>query len=361
MKFDKLSHFFADIDTIPPLLNQKFYPSLNGLRALSVLMVVHFHLTSRYHLPTYMHAFGGIGVNTFFVISGFLITSLCIKEKVATDNLSLKNFYIRRALRILPVAYLYIAVIALLNYFLHLDIATISFFSAALFTVNISYFQSISFDWNLAHFWTLSTEEQFYIFFPVLLKKRFSLYVAVVLFICIGAPIIVQLRPFVPFLNGGIISSLLRYVLKFQGIATGCLIAIIAFKGYLNFGKWNLAVTLISVFMIFYLDFDPASNLQNTFINLSVSTFTGLVVVNNIRYSDNIIYKILNLKILNIIGILSYSIYIWQQLILSNDPKFLLSHWPVNLLFVIVVPCLSYYFYEKYFLKLKDRFVKQRA
>lgn len=354
---------FSEIEEIPAVLDQKIFPSLNGLRAISILMVVIYHLVIKYQFSLEsIYFLGSLGVNIFFVISGFLITTLCIKEKVITGNLSLKNFYIRRALRILPVAYLYIFTIVVLNYFFNLNIASTSVVAAMLFVTNISFLsKKFSFDWDLAHYWTLSTEEQYYIFFPGILKKNFGAYVAVVLLICLGLPIIIHLKPYISLLNEGVIESILRYLLKFQGIATGCLFSILMFKGYFNFGRWQLLLTVVSIYMIFHLDFNAESNLRHSFSNLATFIFIGIIVVNNIRYTDNILYKFLNLKVLNLIGLLSYSIYIWQQLFLSNDPNFPLSKYPVNLIFVLVVPCLSYFFYERYFLKLKTVFAKKES
>jgi peptidoglycan/LPS O-acetylase OafA/YrhL len=165
----------------------------------------------------------------------------------------------------------------------------------------------------------------------------------------------------VPALQVGILSSALRYLIKFQGISVGCLCSVLLFKGYFNFGKIRFAITLISICVLAYLRFESGYSFHSCFTNLIISIFTGFVVVNNIHLQNNFIFKILNLKILGIIGMLSYSIYIWQQLFLSNDPKFILSQYPVNLIFVIVVPCLSYFYYERFFLKLKTRFIKNKA
>jgi hypothetical protein len=123
LKFTNRISLFADIKEIPATLDQKIYPSLNGLRAISIIMVVIHHYILNYNQYFHQLIFiGPLGVDVFFVISGFLITTLCIKEKIATGTLSLKNFYIRRALRILPVAYLYIIVILILNYVFKLQV-----------------------------------------------------------------------------------------------------------------------------------------------------------------------------------------------------------------------------------------------
>ena len=300
---------------------------------------------------------GPLGVNVFFVISGFLITTLCIKEKVATGNLSLRNFYVRRVFRILPVAYLYILVVIILNFVFKLQLTVYNVVIAVFFLSDISVIR-FKFDWNLAHFWSLSVEEQFYIFFPVLIKKKFKLFVFFVLTLPFLVPFMFYLQSVIPSLNIALLSSMLRFLNKFQAIAIGCLFSVLMFKGYFKFGKLNFVITLASIFMIFHLKFDAFVSLRSSFVNLIISIFTGFIIVNNVQYKNNPIFKILNFKPLGFIGILSYSIYIWQQLFLSNDPRMPLSRYPINLLLLIIVPCLSYFLFEKYFLTLKNRFSK---
>jgi peptidoglycan/LPS O-acetylase OafA/YrhL len=354
------SDLFSEIKEIPPILNQKTYPSLNGLRAISILMVIVYHLMLGY-APSFSQFFyiGPLGVDVFFVISGFLITTLCLKEKITTGNLSLKSFYIRRALRILPVAYLYIIVVIILSYIFKLHIAPISVITAIFFVVNIPF--STEFTWNLAHYWSLSVEEQFYLFFPVFIKKRFNVFIGLLLFICFIVPPIVCLKSMVPILDTGIMAYVLPYLVKLQGISIGCLFSILLFKGYLNFGKFKLLVSLLSIFIIFFLHFKADYGSKNCLTNLVISIFIGFIIVNNIQPQNNVVFKFLNLKALNFIGILSYSIYVWQQLFLSNDSKFVLSKFPLNLVFIVIVPLLSYFYFEKFFLKFKTRFIKVKV
>ena len=95
-------------------------PSLDGLRALSVLLVIALHTLQRYSLTHnvsliyYIFCNGGMGVFIFFVISGYLITTLLLRERDTTGKISLKSFYIRRAFRILPPLYFYILFLTIL-------------------------------------------------------------------------------------------------------------------------------------------------------------------------------------------------------------------------------------------------------
>lgn len=361
MKFPATLNFFSEIDEIPPLLNQTHYPSLNGLRALAVLLVVASHIIL-FNASSYSMLFiGSVGVNIFFVLSGFLITTLCIKEKVLTKNLSLKNFYIRRALRIFPVAYLYIAVVLALNFILKLNISYLSFVTSALYIVDFSYFRKTHFDWELGHYWSLSVEEQFYIIFPFLLKYNFKLYLEFILFIVFGLPLVLLMQSNGIITNHGVLYAITHLLIKFQAISTGCLFSILCFKGMINFGKWRLPVTFISIFLLFYVKYDDFYSIQAVFVNLFLSAVTGFIIVSVINRSDDLLFKALNCKLVSTIGILSYSIYIWQELFFTTRDKYFFNTLPFNLLFIAVVPCLSYYLYEKKFLKLKARFAKVKS
>lgn len=139
-------------------------PQIDGLRAIAALLVVYAHwlpLRFRAGFPV-----GGMGVHLFFVISGFLITGILLRCRgLAPTGFSLRAFYVRRALRILPLYYLVLAVT------LVLDVAGVR----EMFGWHVSYLSNFYFflrgDWNgyTSHFWTLAVEEQFYLCWPLLM------------------------------------------------------------------------------------------------------------------------------------------------------------------------------------------------
>ncbi len=134
-------------------------PKLAFMRAFSAVIVIIFH-TGYYGVPA------GFGVLTFFVISGFLITHLLIQESELTGNISIRNFYVRRALRILPAFYVYWLVVVVGSTIFH-DRIIWGQAICSLFYVS-NYYQGlhnypIGF---LAHTWSLSVEEQFYLIWP---------------------------------------------------------------------------------------------------------------------------------------------------------------------------------------------------
>jgi peptidoglycan/LPS O-acetylase OafA/YrhL len=362
------NNFFSEIKVIPPVLQNSYYPSLDGLRGIAIMLVVfsHLNLSSRLTTNSFFNIIfnGRLGVLIFFVLSGFLITTLCIKEKVTTNNISLKDFYIRRALRIFPVAYLYILVIIVLNYVFKLNISYINILAAVFYLMNLSsIFRKYFFSWETAHFWSLSVEEQFYLIIPVILKKRFKTYLLVILFIIFILPILISLQYLFPILNNNILYAFTHYIEKFQAIAIGCLFSVLTFKYSDNYKISNTVkvITNIAAFaFIFYMQYDDFFTLTNVFSGLIISFTIGYIIITNISFRTDIIFKILNFKILKIVGILSYSIYIWQQIFTSESKKLpsIITTFPYSLIFIVIVSCISYYFYESFFLRLKSKYSK---
>lgn len=149
-----------------------YRPDIDGLRAVAVLSVVLFHFDSSY-LPG-----GFLGVDIFFVISGFLITKIIITERLAS-NFSYTSFYVRRAKRILPPLFFVLSLASIASYFILLPSDFykfgISLASVLVFLSNVQYafrtgdyFSGDSSEWPLLHTWSLAVEEQYYFILPVL-------------------------------------------------------------------------------------------------------------------------------------------------------------------------------------------------
>ena len=150
----------------------RYLPSIDSLRALAVLAVIIYHIDVNY-LPG-----GFLGVDLFFVLSGYLISSLIIKEYKKTGTLNLYNFYIRRARRLLPAVYFMITVclvfMVLFNGVLlrksHLDAVFGYIYSSNWWYIfhKLDYFDSFGAQSPFKHLWSLAIEEQFYMFFPLI-------------------------------------------------------------------------------------------------------------------------------------------------------------------------------------------------
>lgn len=340
------------------VIKENYYPSLNGLRGLSIILVVAFHLGVYSNSRIFN---GPLGVNIFFVLSGFLITTLCIKEINLTKTLSLRSFYYRRFLRIFPVAYLYVTIVLILNLIFLLNIAWYQFAAAYLYIMNFSYFRSHHFTPYFGHYWSLSVEEQFYLIFPFILKISKKLFVASIVFIVFVLPVFCLLQYLYEPLNKGVLYAFTHYFIKFQAIAIGCLCSVLTINKtfdsiYLT--KTKVVGNVIAVFLIFYLNYDSFYSIKAVYINCCISILTGYIIVSNLVPSKDVFFRLLNFKPLVVLGILSYSIYIWHVLFLHNNlnlSKYIIGY-PYNLIWITTVSCLSHYGFERYFLKLKKRF-----
>ena len=150
-------------------------PCLDGLRAISIFFVLAAHVQSTlpHKIPRWLNLMiprGDLGVFVFFVLSGFLITHLLQKEWLATGGISLRNFYLRRILRIFPAFYFFLLTLILLSAFGVLSIARSHFLDAGFFLWNYKQIWDPTLgqgNWFLGHFWTLSLEEQFYLLWPL--------------------------------------------------------------------------------------------------------------------------------------------------------------------------------------------------
>ena len=149
-----------------------YRPDIDGLRAVAVLAVV------LYHAGLKAASGGYIGVDVFFVISGYLITQF-IDQRLAAGRFSVREFYERRARRILPALFFLLVVATLASLVILLpgdlvsfaksEIATVAFFPNVLFYLGSGYFDTQARLKPLLHMWSLGVEEQFYIFFPPLM------------------------------------------------------------------------------------------------------------------------------------------------------------------------------------------------
>jgi peptidoglycan/LPS O-acetylase OafA/YrhL len=347
------------------------YPSINGLRAISILFVINHHLCmqqnffneylkNKWLAPViFFFQDGQFGVNVFFVISGFLITSLMLKEEETYKKISLKDFYIRRTLRIFPAYYFLLFIYFLLQLFRVIEIPSSSWLSALTYT---KYF-----NWQLedltAHAWSLSIEEHFYILWPFIFiaGKKIRKIVPVILILAV-----VIFRT-VDYFDQFKWSNELFILKRIDAIALGCLFAF--YKDYIitiMSKNWSLFALTAFLYLVFAGKIAQLIGLYNETIvpifypKSNTGPISNLAIACIMMYSifgpKNSWFKFLNLRIINYIGLLSYSIYLWQQLFLLGPKEYFIFNFPQNLVFIIFFSLFSYYIIEKPFLKLKSRF-----
>lgn len=291
----------------------KYIPGLNGIRAIAVFFVIFSHRFPKDH---FVHVFplGNYGVDIFFVLSGFLI-SRSLFFQISDDNNILeskfeiiKKFFIRRCLRIFPIYYL-----LLLFMFLTDGIVGNQFRTNILWYVfycanYLNYYQNKWFG-SLAHFWSLSVEEQFYIFWPILLlfifKKR--IFILICLLIIIGT--------IFPFFNIGKTNILTLSCINAFGI--GALLA------YIEIIKPAYKILFIKILKIIFLPILLLVCINHTVFSvpyfserLAISILAVSIIGYCLYKSENILVThVLGNKVLNFIGIISYGIYLYHNIV----------------------------------------------
>lgn len=345
------------------------YPSINGLRAFSILLVITSHLafnnglvrgweetTWALNLLKFLIQDGQLGVNIFFVVSGFLITALLMEEERRTGTISLKKFYIRRMLRIFPAYYFILLVYLFLQIagYLHLD--PISWLTSLTFTK-----QFWRTDWYTAHFWSLSVEEIFYLVWPFIFLggDRLRKWVAVLFFVLV--PVIRTLIYFHPV---AWVHELTLFT-RMDAIALGCLFAIYRDKIVERCSPYWTYIFVFSMVALFisreFPFFLGKIGLAFVFIPLGLThgTTGNILVAFIMMYSvfgpRRLWFRLLNSSIMNYVGLLSYSIYLWQQFFISEREDWI-NQAPQNVVFMLLAAMGSYHLIEKPFLRLKNRF-----
>ncbi len=352
---------------VPPIFRFKHIPSLNGLRALSIIIVLIGHSTFVPNSPKFFSFIQhyvvhmSFGVQMFYVISGFLITGLLLQEKADHGHINLKNFYIRRAYRILPVAFLFIITLIVLKLFGILYISTHDLACSATYVVDFLRVNTRS--WFIGHLATLSVEEQFYLLWPLTLlflpKRYYFIIIFVVLYYIVLTPWLYYHPQNSPlFLLKGML-------LPAPPLLCGAILAVGMFKGWFNRIHKILIHPLTAFSFILALaaylpgTFHVAGFYSVPFDYLLSSVFIAMFIYNVIHSSShNVIYKLLNHPVLNFIGILSYSIYIWQQPFFAPPSAAYLVHawwavFPQNFILTFLVAAISYFTVEKAFLRIK--------
>ena len=221
------------------LINEKKrIPSLDGWRAVSIIYVLCSHCPISEGFPAHLKPFfklifddGHLGVRCFFVISGFIITLLLLREQEKNGKIDLKKFYIRRCLRIFPVYYSFLFVVWLLQNTTQFSQPTVVWLQNLTFTTGFG-FPAI-FSWPTWHLWSLAVEEQFYLIWPFLFAllnhQLNSKAIKIALFVPLVLAPIIRLLAYAG-MGGEVFSFGVNkhtFLFNFDAIAIGCIGAFI--------------------------------------------------------------------------------------------------------------------------------------
>jgi peptidoglycan/LPS O-acetylase OafA/YrhL len=323
-------------------VNSKRIPSLDGLRAISIATVVVGHAARAHHFPKIWSAFGNTGVRIFFVISGYLITSILLSEHARTGTINLREFYIRRAYRIFPAALVFLMAAVVMDWhqmtFVHVAVA---FFYLA----NYDYARP----WIFGHLWSLSVEEQFYILWPSVLKRWHQHRRAILLGVIAFAPVLHVVLYALKVPAGG--DSLFPVIA--DNLAMGCLLAVLAPRIPRISGYLALAMTAAVIFIPYY----PAISLPRTlFMLFFLRPLFYMSIAGVVLHVIQVPYHFLNWPPIEWVGKISYSLYLWQEPFCPN-PYFR----PVYaILLALFAAILSYYLVEQPMLKFREKRSRER-
>ena len=342
----------------------KQIPALDGLRGVAILLVITHHQL----IPLSLKG-GFLGVDLFFVLSGFLITSLLLKEFTATRSIALTKFYMRRALRLGPALLLYLIVSLVITDLLHPEELTRELKLVGLALVYLTNWRiALGWDYSLdptSIIWSLSIEEQFYLLWPpaflacLLVKLKHSHIAAGLAFVIFA----VFLHRYSLWSHGAELNRLYYGTdTRADAPLVGCLIAMISVwrleetrRMVLQIGA-VLASSML-VWLIATAEFTDSFLYQGgyTFIAL----LAGVLIWSLANSSSGFLAWILDWYPLRWFGKISYGLYLWHWLLLKTTSfYFVAGDWDpwVRFLVALAVSAASFYLFETPFNKLKSKF-----
>jgi peptidoglycan/LPS O-acetylase OafA/YrhL len=329
--------------------------TLDGWRAIAILAVLACHESWQTGAPRLLSE-GHFGVQLFFVLSGFLITRRLLEEHDQAGAISWKHFYLRWAFRILPAAFAMLSVLAILGPALKLILVRPQqILASAFFFRNYVTGSWASGGWYTTHFWSLSVEEHFYLLWPAILiaigisrGKRAALSFTLGAFLWSIADgrfnwvgHLVHLPGFSDYFY--------RTDYRIGELFWGCFLAFLwhaqtsrQFLQRFVRSYWVIGIIAVQALLIFSMV---------RFYETGVELLMGPLVIATVADPAGFIGRILQLPILEWIGRISYSLYLWQELFLPGRRDYwtlgFIQQFPFNLAAVFLIASCSYYVIEK--------------
>jgi peptidoglycan/LPS O-acetylase OafA/YrhL len=318
-------------------------PGLDGLRALAITAVLYSHVAMLIKPNDALSTSAGTeGVLLFFAISGFLITMLLLREQDA-KSIDLKRFYARRAFRILPVAGIYLSIVWLLAQLGSIELKPWETLTAFLFLGNYA-----PHTWYTGHFWSLAVEEHFYLVWPLVVSRMGRLALVPSISVAVGTLIWRQLD-LIPL----VVLPIHRTDYRLDSFGVACAIAILWHyrKPAWISSAWALGSGCALWSIAFLLPHTLFS------IRLSLKAIAAALIVAHVA-AQAIPWRALELPLVRWVGRLSYSLYIWQQIVLSD---LLPIHWAGKLSIAIALAVMSYHWIEQPMIRMGRSLMEKPA
>lgn len=346
--------------------------TVDGWRGVAILMVIAYHSAYGSRFGNQLWAnFGCLGVDIFFVVSGYIITSRFLEERDKTSTLNLRNFYIRRAFRILPLVCAYLLTLCILSRFVNLVDFHSSEILGSLFFFRNYQLAAIHEGFFTTHFWSLSIEEHFYLLWPVLLlwlRNRRALWFALIGAFASGIWRFYDCTHPNSWIGRMLPGSdpwfrQVRTDAGLDGLLLGCAVAILLTRPPVrSFILRNVPkeAPLLAALLL-------ALNVQrtNAWPTLSSYLLVALMLAFTLVVEEGLAHKWLNSRLLVWVGTISYSAYVWQELFLTRtsanySPLGWLGFFPFSLIGVFAISALSFYLIERPCIAQGKRLLAQR-
>jgi peptidoglycan/LPS O-acetylase OafA/YrhL len=340
-----------------------YLPTLDGWRAIAVAMVIVYHGLGS-SAPEWMHQLkiGYLGVDVFFALSGFLICTRLLQERRQEGCIRLKSFYIRRAFRILPPAYTYLAVLAGLTALGWLVVYLSEFAGCLLFCRNYYPTGEAGRNFFTAHFWSLAVEEHFYLFFPALLAwygRDLGRARRAVVALAVAVGLLRGLGPVIVEAGGGRIPvgafHWAKTHVRLDALLWGCFAAMLVERHRGRLARWctpgRSLVLLAAAAASFWL---PLGLQWRTLL-------VPWVLVGTVLHPSGLVGRVLEWAPMRWVGRISYSLYLWQQLFCVSTEQYRspvlgpLQVWPRGLVPLLACAAGSYYLIERPLIRIGHR------
>ncbi len=357
-------------------------PSLDGWRALSIVLVVGAHCRYSDGFPAGWDRLfdwvfdGDLGVRCFFVISGFLITWLLLSEYQHSGGIRLRDFYARRVLRIAPVYFAFIFVLWLLTLTTAFQQHVTTWIGNLTFTTNF-----LEGEFTSAHLWSLAVEEQFYIVWPISLyvvaRARLPIWVG---FAALAVALMIapafRVLSYVSTHGYTVVPAWLfpphSFFNYFDSIAVGCSAGVLlATKSSLlerMEGRkvlWSIAAIAFVLVPYALQKLQLAGKLNVPFGPGLQAVGLAIFIMQSISSPRASHFRLLNVAPVRWLGVLSYSLYIWQEIFCTHASAFGVASksfltFPLWVFAALVASIISYYGFERPLLGLRGKFRRIR-
>jgi peptidoglycan/LPS O-acetylase OafA/YrhL len=307
--------------------------------------------------------FANLGVLIFFVLSGFLITGLLCSEERRFGRISLRDFYLRRAFRILPAFSVFIGAVVIL---VHFGLATDSrrTIMAALLFIKNFVGSGLS---NLGHLWSLSMEEQFYLVWPILfrlMRRRFLLapILGLIFGIVLYRGVAIRIAPY-DWMQG---IFEVRPDFRMDSILVGCALALMldrrpGAQPFSAIARWSTHPFWVVPLLLCWTLYCDVETMRSIYLTVQTALVCCLTF-HLIAFPDSVVGYLLKQRWICFVGLISYSLYLWQQpfLVVSTPSWGFVRQVPFCFVMAAAAGVLSYFLIERPFLRLKRRFSRVR-